>query len=364
MKTSAFLQPSLQNLFLLFFSCFVVVPVSAECLLRLAIHAGVDAVRRPELYADMMSDDDYWILTNRWRLSPSSPGKGVVHAELGWTQVPPDAGNPLGLFSSTLRRLNRDSRPKILFYGDSFVQGGTSRGQSLPELMQKQLQGSSDVLHLGVGGYGTDQIFLLFSKTHEAVDNAAVILGIYLEDMDRAALTYREGQKPYFDFDAEGRLELKGLPIEADQEKYLESRKLKFRSYFLRFLAKKAGFYRPDFEWSAHKVRLNKAFAKEIHRLCRERNLPLAVVFFYHSASFSAGPPAANYLEDYFKELQVPVINTGELIWSDLKRRGGRIEDYYGKDKGHHNLFGNQILSEGILQRLLELEMIPGSVTR
>ena len=78
------------------------------------------------------------------------------------------------------------TKPPILFFGDCFV-------GPIPEIMDDELPHYS-VLIYGVGGYGTDQIFLRFRREVEkfASKNPQFLIGVLLKDMDRSLLSFRD----------------------------------------------------------------------------------------------------------------------------------------------------------------------------
>src|SRR5213593_4242523 len=76
----------------------------AEASLRVLIALGASVVRRPGLYADAQSDDDYWKLWNLWWTpAAEAPRVGTLDPLLGWAPVR-TAENPLGIVGQECAR--------------------------------------------------------------------------------------------------------------------------------------------------------------------------------------------------------------------------------------------------------------------
>src|SRR5262249_8821439 len=121
------------------------------------------------------------------------------------------------------------------FYGDSYVKGAADPPFELPRYLNERLD-NVDVIDIGVGGYGTDQILLMFRETYSKVQRPLIIVGVFLEDVDRAILSVRTSQKPFFRMDDQQELILSGVPIVSDQDSFFSTRSLGFRSYALQAL--------------------------------------------------------------------------------------------------------------------------------
>jgi hypothetical protein len=226
------------NLNLLCWTLAIALPVSGEAAIRMGIALKIGALRRPDLYADYASDDTYWFLQQKWNPRQPFVLPDHVHEVLGWSQRAPTATNPLGLFDMTRLRLAATG-PKLLFFGDSFVRGAADREFQLPEYLNARLEDLS-VADLGVGGYGLDQIYLMFEALRPQAAGSQILVGILAEDdLDRTTLSVRTSQKPYFALSADGGLLLRGVPIQRDQAAFFRRWSLPLHSYFLAFLRKR-----------------------------------------------------------------------------------------------------------------------------
>ncbi len=150
-------------------------------------------------------------------------------AELGWMPVPESSGiiktfrtthyrhNSLGLRDD---EFSLDSRPTILFLGDSFVWGLDSEAdERFTELLKPKIP-DHKILAAGVAGYGTDQEYLLLKRLWPNVKPAVVVL-IFCADNDRqdnsTNLRYDNYYKPYFATRPDGSLALMGQPVPRSQ---------------------------------------------------------------------------------------------------------------------------------------------------
>src|SRR5215472_40061 len=146
-------------------------------------------------------------------------------SELGWLPVPRSSGqittfrtthyehNSLGLRDE---EFTLDTKPTILFLGDSFVWGLDSEAdERFTELLKPKLP-DYKVLAAGVAGFGTDQEYLLLKRLWPKVKPAVVIL-IFCSDNDRldnrTNKRYFDYYKPYFATQADGSIVQMGGPV-------------------------------------------------------------------------------------------------------------------------------------------------------
>ncbi len=154
-------------------------PVFRELQVRLSLRYEDSIYRRPPLYGHELGSDDFWILAGRWDTYCAKIAPERIHPLLGWTQGPITETNPRGLLPETESRLCEDGNAKVLFLGDSYVEGHAEPAFWLPPLTEALLRERTpalDVLHLGVGGYGTDQMHLLLSEFGPRVGRPALVI--------------------------------------------------------------------------------------------------------------------------------------------------------------------------------------------
>lgn len=146
-------------------------------------------------------------------------------AELGWMPVPGSIGtvqsfrtthykhNSLGLRDE---EIGPETKPTILFLGDSFVWGLDSEAnERFSDLLKPRIP-DYRILAAGVSGFGTDQEYLLLQRIWPKVKPAVVVL-IFCAGNDRQDNSRRiyffNYYKPYFATQPDGSLQLMGEPV-------------------------------------------------------------------------------------------------------------------------------------------------------
>ena len=154
-------------------------------------------------------------------------------AELGWAPIPHSSSavttartiqaqhNSLGFRDIEFKR---DSRPTMLFIGDSFVWGlDVEANERFTDLLRQRMPGFN-LVNAGVSGYGTDQQYLLLQKVWPTFEPDIVVL-VFCADNDRldngTNIRYDGYQKPYFATAADGTLELRGQPVPKSRQLYI-----------------------------------------------------------------------------------------------------------------------------------------------
>jgi hypothetical protein len=164
-----------------------------------------------------------WLNLNYLRLEDAS-SLGYQHdAEIGWSPIPNSIVSPSMPRTITVRHnslglrneeLQHDSRPTILFLGDSFVWGfNVEDSERFTELLRQELP-DHRIVNAGVAGYGTDQAYLLARRIWDAVKPDVVVLMFCIENDHRDnSSNLRGGYKPYLHRTVDGNWEFAGLPL-------------------------------------------------------------------------------------------------------------------------------------------------------
>lgn len=153
-----------------------------------------------------------------WRHRPGSSG----------LLVSPEFSVPVEISADGLRdRLYPRAKPsgtwRLLAFGDSFIEGwGVPVQASVSKVLEQKLQQArpgqaTEVLNLGVAGYGTDQELLLYQAQGRSYAPDLVLVFFYANDLwnnavDRGIGAER-GYKPYFRPGPDGRPALLGVPV-------------------------------------------------------------------------------------------------------------------------------------------------------
>ena len=112
---------------------------------------------------------------------------------------------------------------RILFFGDSFTAGdGVSNEFRFTDLLESDLEGT-EIFNFGLSGTGIDQQYLIFQEFANDLDYDLVVISPMLENIRRNVVRFRPHvshrgrnlfmQKPYFEMNNFGELELNNVPV-------------------------------------------------------------------------------------------------------------------------------------------------------
>ena len=144
-------------------------------------------------------------------------------AQRGWTLAPsihggrlfdkPVNSNSYGFRGVKEFNLTKSpGRTRILVLGDSFAFGEEVGDEETYSARLGRLLPNTEVLNLGVHGYGHDQMLLYFLSVGVQFHPDIVLLGYLPMDVDRNALTFYNFAKPRYRLE-NGQLVLKNTPI-------------------------------------------------------------------------------------------------------------------------------------------------------
>lgn len=155
----------------------------------------------------------------------------VFDAETGWRyranfRSTQQNSNSLGLRGT--REYAPEPSPHVLriaAFGDSFVYGNEVKDD---ETWAAQIESSTgiEVLNAGVGGYGTDQAYLLYRRFGPAYNAQIVLIGFTTVQLPRNVIVYRRFYapadlmfvKPRFHLSSSGDLELLASPVRSSDD--------------------------------------------------------------------------------------------------------------------------------------------------
>jgi hypothetical protein len=120
---------------------------------------------------------------------------------LGWTLKPHYRGDEFTTLEHGFRRNfgeNEVRKGAILAVGDSFTEGfdDVDDANTWPAHLEKMT--GTPVVNAGVPGYGTDQIILRAEQMLPIVEPKTLVIGIFSDDINRAALSESGAPKPHF----------------------------------------------------------------------------------------------------------------------------------------------------------------------
>jgi len=345
------MKKSVIGKFSIILTSILVALVLFEFLFRLALFSKnpkFQKFRNPGLYADYFSEDDYWklyyIFDGKYK-PPESP-----HHKLGW----------VGNFSRE-DYLHNDSsslkgRRSILFYGDSYAQCSEGNVICFESFLSndKYLNKVYYLLNYGVGGYGLDQIFLLFKNTIKKYEKPFVVFSFMVLDLDRSILTVRVGQKPLFIIN-NNELQLSETAIYKNPDDYYYNNPPQIKSYIYRKIVygnilplRIKSILKNEKNYIADKVLINKKILDETSRILSENNTDFVfLVFHTHWPGVSSLDKLDwrdDFLINYFEEHNLPFIWSREIIDKDMGLTNKDYTKYIDPDNGHPTTYLNELI--------------------
>lgn len=267
--------------------------VAAELVYRALLFRGGESfgsLREPSLYADPFFDDDYWklhwVFQGKYFDELKETSAKYFHPELGWNDPYWDKES----YRHVLARDIKGRRP-VLLYGDSFSRAAAPDVRLYERCINQAPEFGRDhyLLNYGVGGYGLDQIYLLYTKSiglYEA-QKPFVIFSFMTLDLDRSILSFRSGQKPRFRV-VDDALVPPQARLDPDLDGFMEREGPEVGSYLWRRIVQnspvaKRFFYRASGHKAKHREKkaLNLKILEAALADLRERGLDFVFVVFH-----------------------------------------------------------------------------------
>lgn len=355
--------------YLLFFGSIAITLLIAEFGFRMMLFGNSEAfkkLRDPGLYADYFNEDDYWKLYYLFGGEYKPPAN--PHPLLGW----------IGDFHRNSLLHNRvadiQNRRPVLLYGDSYaqcVQGVTC----FQDILNNDSSFSREhyLLNYGVGGYGVDQIALLYKKTAHRFEKPFVIFSLMVSDLDRTPLSVRTGQKPLFAIQGDSVI-LKNVPLEGNPDEYFKKNPPEIKSYlWRRFLNSDMNFLpktvtaklKRERKYTDEKIRLNEKVLDAVLKDLRDHGVNFMFIVFHYiepgNQQFSVEDEnnwRDNFLREYMEKNKIPYVWTKELIRKDPSYDGKNIEKFMILENGHPTTYFNGLIASEMKSKLLELEAL------
>lgn len=307
--------------------------VAAAASATLVALFGLELVLRLSFAPSRLRDprrDCHWILRlaeERERRGPEMGwGNTRLDPLLGWTMRPGRSRDGESTNSEGMRggreyeREKPPDRRRIAAFGDSFTLGlGVSDEETWSARLEEQLP-SAEVLNFAVNGHGIDQQYLRWTRDGIPFAPDVAVLGYYVPDFHRAALSVREFPKPRF-VPVADRIELTNVPV--PHPRLLLRERLAGCRSALR-LADLAGFalrrLRPgdDEDTLGEKELLSHGILRRFASSTAEEGAQLFVVLIPHQ-EFRAYPDHLRIERAVVRscgELGVPVLNLTEPLRS------------------------------------------------
>jgi hypothetical protein len=121
--------------------------------------------------------------------------------------------NSNGARGSTDYPYRRTDKKRIVVVGDSFAFGQEVNDEETYAAVLSSSLGDTDVINLGVIGYGIDQMLLTVKGEALKYSPDLIIVAFISDDIERSLVSFRDFAKPLFVLDPSRRLALVGAPV-------------------------------------------------------------------------------------------------------------------------------------------------------
>lgn len=316
------LRSLLKNLALVAFSSLV-----ALAAVELAIRRGL--VPEPRYVESTGWWREHWL---RGRPGPVPKEFVELHPELGWVPAPKLRKlklngvrintNSAGMRGAREYPLERTGAPRLVAVGDSFTFGQcVTDAESFPGRLEQLLPGS-EVLNLGVMGYGHDQALQRLRVHGLAYRPDVVLLGFHRMDMARNRLAFRDYAKPRFVLEDGDRLALDNVPVPMPEE-VLGSLRPRLWNYVLVWWNRR--YWERDNETE---LALTRAIVKQMAADAAGAGARFAVVYLPEQKDVEqAEPTPLSWLAETCAEVGVPLVSPVLRIHEAL--RGEDLEEHF-----------------------------------
>ncbi|MEO6402120.1 MAG: hypothetical protein ABIP62_08930 [Vicinamibacteria bacterium] len=285
----------------------------------------------------------------------------------GWTLKPnlrdvPFRGKSVNSNSKGIRGLQEFSYEKpagitrIVVLGDSFTFGEEVGDDETFSHSLQQLIPKSEVLNLGIHGYGHDQMLLYLREEGMKYHPDVVLLGYLPDDVERNVLSFRDYAKPHFALE-DGQLQLTTGSIPAPAATLASE---KWRSRFVDLLT----MLRSRYRWRSGKTQaltrdLTWALLTEMKATIEAGGARAAFAYLPVYGEISRTDEGMTGREKAFfafcRTNHIPAIYL-QPAFRAKTRQGVRF-----KVTGHWGPLEHQTGAEGIHQQLVEQKLVPVS---
>jgi hypothetical protein len=291
-------------------------------------------------------------------------GFDVYDSKLGWKPRPGYKTqrvrtNSLGIRADREFEIERvPGISRIVIIGDSFMWGeGVANEETFASRLENNLSGT-EVINLGVHGYGTDQQRLRLHELGFRFEPDVVILGFYEENLWRNALSFRDYAKPRYRL-AEGGLVLGNHPVPAPGDILADQQRLP-RSFLL-VLVRRV-LRRAKWQWGlgiedSEEWQITRKILAVTNDEIETRGGRL-LLLYVPTSDLSVPGRAEGLLEVWARESGVSFVNLRKRFLELPEPRRMRLYD------GHWTVFGNGVTADIVTNFLSAENLLNGTSRR
>jgi len=316
--------------------------------------------QNPSLYAKHHRDNDYWILHYLFKASSWKPPK-IFHPQLGWIK---SSINPDTFTHDQAKHLG--NRRPVLLFGDSFAQC-KNKEKCFEDFLNENEEFSKNFyfLNYGVGGYGLDQIYLMFLNALDVYENPIIIFSFLTTDMDRSILFIRDYPKPFFEL-GKPSLVLHLPPPLQSYPQFFKENPPQINSYLYRLLLYGTtviprdpigNYLKGEREKRKLKTQVNRMILSEVIRELNSRNMDFSFLIFHPKFIVETGYEEwrTRFLRKFLFENNITYMFTREILREHArKNEKTSFEEYFLVGDGHPTSYQNHIISNEIEAHLLK----------
>lgn len=188
-----------------------------------------------------------------------------------------------------------------------------------------------------------------------------MVFSLMPHDLDRSVLSVRIGQKPYFEL-VDGRLELRGVPVEPSAEAYFANHPPRIRSYLWAMLVHSRAlpgpvgtFLRGDVATLARKREINCAILASAALELQHRELDFVFLVFHPEVELRAASWRTIWLTETLDALEVPHLSSMDLIHA--RRPDTPLSELIEESNGHPTTLYNTVIANAIAEWVLAAQV-------
>jgi hypothetical protein len=252
-----------------------------------------------------------------------------------------------------LRNYNLFGR-KIIFYGNSYVESDACSDNTITAKIEKKT--GIDTLNYGIGGYGFDQIYLLFKRTFSQFKGNKNIyfIGVLSDDFNRMLLKVRTSPKPYFTL-SNNKLILHTEHINKDDlESYFIEYRPKFNFYSVNLLKRSVGKLIGWYENRKKEVAMiTTHILEDMKRIKEENDLTIYFILFYSKKEMENNVDVFQFFKNQLQEKHFEYLDLKDCLPKYMTNIIHLNKIYHG----HPSSLGNEIFSECIINNIISLKI-------
>ena len=307
------------------------------------------------------------------------PGLAQYHPRLGWVTKPNLNQSGVQTNSEGIRcdrEISRNRIPKkrrIVFVGDSYSFAvHVKNEESFPEILKREFMSDTEMINMGVGGYGPDQTLLRYELEGARYHPDIVVYGFYLRGFFRLFLSFRGYAKPYFVVNSRHELELKNSPVVSPVALYkmYASGKRRLPGWTYCYLL---GWGQSVLAGSSQRERISsrvdpswQLMANVLRRLrdkaVQAGSKPFLLIFPTRPSRYKGRvyEDIDRFAQEEARQLGIPFLSPTTAFADEQKRAPDKLLYNPRKQGGHLSIHGNRVLARLLYESLMDSGVLVG----